>query len=169
MIKNNRAFTMIEILMVIVLVAVMAAVGANQFLDFRAEARDSATREALAVLRTGIKNQIANANLRCGSATTIIPTLADVTANDMSTNAACTAGELNNQLTFVDGGIPANPWDTASGTPTAILACSGAGCTDRTQDCDADATWEGGWCYNANTGEIWANSNANGNSDEHTF
>jgi type II secretory pathway pseudopilin PulG len=58
---------MIELLMVIILVGVLSAIAIPQFLDFRKEGKAAATRFILNALRIGIKNQTANARLRCGA------------------------------------------------------------------------------------------------------
>lgn len=57
---------MIELLMVIILVGVLSAIAIPLFLDFRKDAKASALRQNLAMIRTGIKNQILQARLKCG-------------------------------------------------------------------------------------------------------
>ncbi len=65
--NNNRGFTMIELLMAIVLVAILNAVALPAYLDFRKEAKIAALQQSLAMMRTSIKLQTQQAILRCGA------------------------------------------------------------------------------------------------------
>ncbi len=58
---------MIELLMVIMIVAILGATALPQFLDFRNEARAAVVRQLLGTMRVGMKNQIQQALLKCGS------------------------------------------------------------------------------------------------------
>lgn len=155
--KKNRGFTLVEMLMVMLLVAILAAVAIPQFLNFQTEARNAATQSSLAALRTGIVNQRSQMILRCSS--TAWPPLADLSANDITTSA-CTAGQVVSPADrkFVAGsGLPVNPW----GNVSTVIACTDCTRGDVTA-CDGSGTFTGGWCYNVATGEIWADSQSNG-------
>ena len=67
--EQSRGFTMIELLMVIIIIAVLGATGLTQFLDFRQEARASSVMQTLTAMRVSIKNQFQQALLRCGAST----------------------------------------------------------------------------------------------------
>lgn len=58
---------MIELLMVIVIIAILGAAAVPQFIDFRNEARAAVVQQMLSAMRVGIKNQIQQARLKCGS------------------------------------------------------------------------------------------------------
>jgi prepilin-type N-terminal cleavage/methylation domain-containing protein len=64
-IMKNRGFTMIELLMVIVIIAVLSAMALPQFLDFQKEGKAAAIQQALATYRTAIKLQTQQTKLRC--------------------------------------------------------------------------------------------------------
>jgi MSHA pilin protein MshA len=178
MIRNQSGFTLIEILMVVLLVAILAAVSIPQFIDFRVEAKDAATQSAAGTLRSAIANQYANIAVRCGANPGTFPTAAQIAANDITTGAnPCTTTEVPvvSDRQFVAGaGLPDNPW-SGTGTKNAAVACVGAatGCNqlDATA-CDGNAytAASSGWCYNPATGQIWANSqNSTGPAKENTF
>lgn len=66
-VKNKNAFTMIELLMVIILIGVLTAVAVPRFLDFRNEGRKSSLLVNLNAYRLGIRFAITQAKVRCSS------------------------------------------------------------------------------------------------------
>jgi len=168
--NKQYGFTIIELTMVIMLVAILAVVAIPQFVDFRTEAKNAATQSALGALRTGIVTQINQEVLRCAAVNGTLPTAAQVNANDITTGASpCTTTMVanTNERLFVANGIPANPWSgSAAASTTAVTACAGTGCAhDGTKSCAGAAAYantDGGWCYDPTVGTIWANSGNNG-------
>jgi prepilin-type N-terminal cleavage/methylation domain-containing protein len=163
--KKRRGFTMIEMLMVILLVAILAVVAIPQFIDFRTEAKNAATQSVLGAIRSGIMNQYTQSLLRCGASAGTWPTLAGLNANDNGTagGGACVDAEIPSaaERQFIaQTTLPSNPW----GTNATVRACVAAGCTRcNANGCDnATAGGDLGWCYNAATGDFWADSAANG-------
>ena len=167
MIRSQKGFTMIEMLMVIMLVAILAAVAIPQFLDFRTEAKQAAVAAAVGALRSGIVNQKGQMVLRCNAAPSAWPAIQAIEGNSMLdpdiTANPCTGLIPAGQEAIVSGNLPANPWGFDPNS-NAVVACTGAGCA-KTAACDAVA-WntttgvagQSGWCYNPATGDIWANS-----------
>ncbi|MBT4760266.1 MAG: type II secretion system protein [Bdellovibrionaceae bacterium] len=161
--KNNKGFTLIEIIMVILLVGILAAAAVTQFLNFQAEAKDASVQASLSALRAGINNQYAQMQLRCGATGSAFPAMADIAANDITTGGStCVAGDITNvgERKFITGAVPANAW----GGVSTITACVGGGCTARTNPCNNVARVLG-WCYDVSTGEIWADSALSGNNE----
>lgn len=153
---QSRGFTLIEIVMVIILVAILAAVAIPQFIDFRKDAKDSATKGALGGLRSGVGVMVSAIALKENPTTSpaVYPTLAELSGNLML--AAAPAGHVVLAGTAImdkSSGIPSNPWTN----------------TNTVNDCSALAKGgllvapaDSGWCYKPSTGETWANSDLNG-------
>ena len=153
--KNNKGFTMIELLMVIMLVAILGAVALPQFLDFRTEGRVAATQSLVSSIRSGIKLQYSQQILRCGAPSDAWPTLAALSANSILSGAYCDAAEVTNasEARFIDqAAIPANPLSAGAAVAT-VSACTAS--TTPAQQC-ANIGAGGGWCYNAASGNFWA-------------
>ncbi|MBT8484896.1 MAG: type II secretion system protein [Phycisphaerales bacterium] len=146
--SRRHAFTLIELLAVIVVLAILAGVALPKYFDYSSQAKEAACKGALGGLRAGIANYYANGSLT-GSA--LYPTTAQLTA----------AG------TVLQEALPENPYNslnTVDETTTALDA------TNRTTDGTT------GWRYYVDnavtptTVEIWANSDVDdGTVDEHLF
>lgn len=174
----QAGFTLVEVLMVVLLVSVLAAVAIPQFIDFRSDAKDGATQSALGSLRSAIMNQYTQMKLRCGTTGPTYPTTAQINANDITTNGnPCTTSmitKVDDRKFFVSGSVPDNPW-SGSTPQNTVVSCSGAttGCVQNSGFACNGAAYtatSSGWCYNSSTGQIWANSqNSTSAKKENTF
>ena len=143
--RNRRTgFTLIEVLIVVVLMAVLAGTIIPQFAASTKDAKDSAIRFNLHSLRSQIEMYKVHHNNTPPTGANNLDQLTKAT--DIS-GATGTPGPSYPYGPYIQQSLPTNPFtnsnkvtlDTAaSGTPTA------------TGDSDA------GWIYRASTGEIWA-------------
>jgi len=139
-ILDSRAgFTLIELVIIIVVLGILAAVAVPKYQDITAEAKESACRGALASLRSAITIYYANEAIKGDSA--VFPTYEEL----------IDPGEV------LLSGIPKNPYQRGDRYPDSIVQTSRH--KGRRQGN------RGGWCYNETTGEIWPNTQSIGENE----
>jgi Tfp pilus assembly major pilin PilA len=131
---GTGGFTVTELVIILVILGIIAAVAIPQYRDIAIEAREASCRSSLISLRSGISIWYANKAARGNPCYPPIDSLLKV-------------GSVMEQS------IPGNPYQDESGD--SIVAGNTRGRVYGTS---------GGWAYNDSTGEIWANTNAVGES-----
>lgn len=142
--NRKRAFTLIELVTVIVILAILSVVAIPIYLDFRIDASKSACKGALGGMRSAISNFNAWSLTPAGGGVARFPTPVELT----------TIG------TVIQDIIPNNPFDGDSIKNNVVDA------TGKSKGTITGTS--GGWSYNPTTGEIWANTGTK-SSDENTY
>ena len=129
--RQPRAFTLIELVAVIVVLAILAGVAIPKYIDYAANAKASACKGILGGVRSAIANFYANSAV---SGTPAFPTLV----------------QLQTVGTVVTEAVPANPYSTHANA--ALIAAA-------TWAATPPVSGTNGWNYDATAGRFWANSN----------
>ena len=134
--KRLPAFTLIELVTVIVILGVLSVIAIPVYLDYTRDAKEAACRGALGAMRSSIENFRMYMTTPSGGGTPRFPSVV----------------EMSTIGTVMDGAIPPNPYDD-DGTPNNIVDATG-------QTRGVVIGTDKGWAYNPTSGEIWANSNS---------
>jgi general secretion pathway protein G len=137
--RRRTGFTLVEVLLVVVILAILAATVIPQFTESGENAKESAVMQNLRTMRAQIEMYKLQHN-------GIAPNNINMEQLTKETNLAGTPTVGGDYGPYLVGGMPYNPYNnlntvvaTTSDPPTAPGAA-------------------GGWLYNSATGGIWANS-----------
>jgi prepilin-type N-terminal cleavage/methylation domain-containing protein len=134
LVRRRRAFTLIELVTVIVILGVLSSVAVPVYLDYSQDARKAACKGALGGLRAAISNFYLWTGTQAGGGTSRYPTITELTALG----------------TVMSESLPGNPFDK-DGTPNNVVDAG-------SEDKGAVVGSDGGWAYKPATGQIWANT-----------
>lgn len=143
--QRRAGFTLVEVLMVAVILAILAVVVVPQFSDASTDVKTSALRATLQTVRSQLELYKAQHN------GTYPPAPTGGTWQEMTTktNASGTTGGADAKYGPYLQQVPINPVDDK---PTAATAADGTG----------------GWVYNATTGEFKSNDSSVTTADSKT-
>jgi general secretion pathway protein G len=141
--SRRSAFTLVEILIVVVILAILAAAVIPQFTDSTSDAKDSTASFNLSALRSQI------ALYKAQHSGTLPSTTTEAAFVTQMTTATTAAGAAGGTFGPYLQSIPANPKctdTTKQATITVLAADAAAG--------DVTTT-TAGWLYNKTNGKIW--------------
>ncbi len=149
--NRRRGFTLIEVLIVVVIMAVLAATIIPQFSSSTNDAKDSALKFNMHTMRSQIElyklHHLGEYPDEIGDASNgYLPQMTQATDVDGGTG---TAGTSYPYGPYIEGDLPANPFDGKNAVTSVDL--SGAKPT-------AVSGTAGGWQYDPKTGAIWPNN-----------
>ena len=169
--RNKKGFTLIELVMVILLLGILAAIAIPNFIDFRTEAKNAAAQGGLGAMRAAVAIATAAIALKedPSNSTPKYPTILEMQANAFNgSHPVLTALSTINRKILDDAeGVPRNPWSLSTIPVTqmnSIWDCSALTKTFLRSTADE---LDFGWCYNQTTGQICANSDRNANSNSY--
>jgi len=114
--RNGAGFTLIELIIILVILGLLAALAVPRYVDLRAQAIKSAAKATLAAGRTAVTLDFASKVVNAGSYTTIFTATGDVASG--STN-----------LTNLEALLEGRPNYPGSGGATAGAYCTAAATT----------------------------------------
>jgi general secretion pathway protein G len=135
-IRRRSAFTLIEVLIVVIIMAVLAATIIPQFSSTTKDARESSVRFNLHSMRSQIELYKEH-HMAYPTTGKFVAQMTQKTLQDGTPDAAGTYGP------YIQGGIPANPLNNSSG----VAEGDGSGVK----------TGDYGWQYDPTTGKIYVN------------
>ena len=139
--KREKGFTLIELVMVIVILGILAAVAMPKYVNMQDEAKSAAAKGVIGTVRSAIAIQYAK-NALAGNAT--FPTGAELVATDGTG-------------IFAENKMPDSPVDL-SGNLNTVDSTSVTGANTLITDADCDGTTA--YVYNQDSGEIrFSNTN----------
>ncbi len=136
--SGQGGFTLIELVIIIVVLGILAAVAIPKYQNITSEAREASCRAALGGLRSGITIYYANQAVTTGTAAW--PTLSVLETTD----------------SVMIHAMPNNPYQLDANAPDSIVTGVTKGAIVGTR---------GGWAYLATSGEIWPNTSGSGENN----
>jgi len=129
--RGNRGFTLIELVIIIAVLGILAAVAIPKYANITSESKEAAARGALGGLRSGITIYYANQAVTTGTA------------------SWPTVSQLSTPGIVMEQSLPANPYQHPDSAADSMVTGVTKG---------APVGSRGGWAYNAITGEVWPNT-----------
>ena len=111
---DTQGFTLIEVLMAVILVAILATLALTQYMDFSKDAKNASVKGSLRIMREGIQRAYGVMRVRCNvTSASQFPTHIQVQRNTIEDDAANTANDDKAcgtaELTGFSTDLPSSP------------------------------------------------------------
>jgi general secretion pathway protein G len=151
--RNQSGFTLVELLIVVIILGILAAVVIPQFNTAAAESKEAALASNLATIRQAVELYKVQHN-------DAFPSAAMKTELTSQTDADGTISATGKYGPYIRNQFPANPLDSNPATADAVATIAAM---------PAAPTAAGGWIYATGNGEFRANVSGTGPSGTDYF
>lgn len=135
---GKKGFTLIELVIVLILLGILAAVAVPKFMNLQDEAKKSGVKGSVASVRSAINIYYANANLK--GKTPVFP------------------GTVAVLKSILNGPVPENPAVINPSADKKSIATTTADVPPAvTGGADSTTSTKAAWYYNTSTGQFWSN------------
>jgi prepilin-type N-terminal cleavage/methylation domain-containing protein len=135
--EKKQGFTLIELMIVVAIIGILAAVAIPKFADMMEKSREGATKGNIGAIKSAI-------TIYYGDQSGTWPSSIDPSVNTVFSQYLDRVPAVKVTHSFTSNGT------ALSGISTAIQSTSAAPALDNTHD---------GWIYNTTTGDVWVNNN----------
>ncbi len=161
--ESIKGYTLIELVLTLILLGILLAVALPSFMDMKKDAKNAATLGSIGGIRAAVGIARATIALREDIGVPVYPKSGEMQANQY--HGAYHPVLSGQYIMDPSTGFPKNPWTLATLPEShfrSVVDCTSLSKGILNSVSGSDLR---GWCYNETSGEAWANSAFNGDSE----